>query len=78
MGIIDNAFNVMFLLDEYLDDNPNITPIKKYSIKPGDVLIPQEDGTFLTYGNVNDIMDTKRFKEWYKERSDKNEDTIQN
>ena len=73
-----NNLKVQRLIREYLEDNPNITPIKKYRIEPGDVLIPQEDGTFLTYGNVNDIMDTKRFKEWYKERSDVNETTIQN
>lgn len=78
MGIIDNAFNVMFLLDEYLDDNPDIKPIKKDSVEPGDIGIPQDDGTFLTYGSVNDIINTERFKKWFEERSDKNETTIQN
>jgi len=71
MGIIDNAFNVMFLLDEYLDDNPDIKPIKKDSIEPGDIGIPQDDGTFLTYGSANDIINTERFKKWFEERSDK-------
>lgn len=78
MGDMINNLKVQMLIREYLEDNPDIIPIKKYSIEPGDVLIPQEDGTVLTYGNVNDIMDTKRFKKWFEERSDKNETTIQN
>ena len=78
MEDIVNYLKKQILVREYLEDNPDIIPIKKYSIEPEDVIIPQDDGTCLTYGNVNDIMDTKRFKEWYKERSDVNETTIQN
>lgn len=78
MGDMINNLKVQRLIREYLEDNPNITPIKKYSIEPGDVLIPQDDGTSLTYGSVDDIINTERFKKWFEERSDKNETTVQN
>lgn len=73
-----NNLKTQRLVREYLEDNPDIIPIKKYSIEPEDVIIPQEDGTILTYGNANDIMNTESFEEWYKERCGKNETTIQN
>lgn len=73
-----NNLKTQRLVREYLEDNPDIISIKKYSIEPEDVIIPQDDGTFLTYGSVNDIINTERFKKWFEERSDKNETTIQN
>lgn len=73
-----NNLKTQRLVREYLEDNPDIIPIKKYSIEPEDVIIPQDDGTFLTYGSVNDIINTERFKRWFEERSDVNEDSIQN
>lgn len=68
-----NNLKTQRLVREYLEDNPDIIPIKKYSIEPEDVIIPQDDGTFLTYGSVNDIINTERFKKWFEERSDRNE-----
>ena len=78
MEDIVNYLKKQILVREYLEDNPDIIPIKKYSIEPEDVIIPQDDGTVLTYGSANDIINTERFKKWFEERSDKNETTIQN
>lgn len=78
MEDIVNYLKKQILVREYLEDNPDIIPIKKYSIEPEDVIIPQDDGTVLTYGSANDIINTERFKKWFEERSDKNETTVHN
>lgn len=55
------------VVNEYLEER-DIEPHKVEEINPEDIFIVNSVGDILSYGNVNDIIESKEFKEWMKER----------
>ena len=67
MNILKNNFTVMGLVENFLEETD-------YKIKPIDREIEVEDmlevdrktGKVINYGSINDIINTKEFKQWFK------------
>ena len=66
-SIIKRNLITQHVVNEYLEER-DIEPHKVEEINPEDIFIVNSVGDILSYGNVNDIIESKEFKEWMKER----------
>ena len=66
-SIIKQNLITQHVVNEYLEER-DIEPHKVEEIDPEDIFIVNSVGDILSYGNVNDIIESKEFKEWMKER----------
>lgn len=67
MNILKNNFTVMGLVENFLEETDyKIKPIDR-EIEVEDMLkVDRETGKVINYGSINDIINTKEFKQWFK------------